>query len=45
MEILGLENKKTETKSSVNGPNVRIEGTKERIRKLEDRVIETTQSG
>lgn len=44
MEILELKNKITEEKSSVDGLNRRVERTEEIISKLEDRIIEITQS-
>ena len=43
VEILELKNIMTEIKSSVNGLSRRMEGTEERINKLEDGKIETTQ--
>jgi len=44
MEISELKNKLIKMKNSVDGFHSRMEGTEERIDKLEDKTIEMTQS-
>lgn len=44
MDILELKNTKTEIKSSVDGLNSKMEGTKRRMSELAAKIIESTQS-